>query len=381
MSASRSERTDDWLRSEGDSMWDWERERRHARRRPDPLYEHGEDVVDVDDVDRELMSPEERVLAEARKLAERKVQLTGDLVKYGAITVLLLIFVPPLGLALGIYWGWKYFRRTYRTLVEPRMRERFVREEIEKQVHAELARERQDLEGEHARSMQELSASIAHEIRNPITAAKSLVQQMGEDPAADDNVEYANVALQELERVEKSISHLLRFAREEDIELCDVVLVEVIESAIETFRDRLGKSGVAIELESENAGNMRGDPEKLRRVVINLLGNALDAFDEADIAEPRIQIQAGENLAATEVWVRVKDNGPGMDAERLGKIFSPFYTSKTSGTGLGLAITKKVVDAHGGSIEAHSEPGAGTEFVLTFPKPEPETDADPGATS
>jgi two-component system sensor kinase FixL len=113
---------------------------------------------------------------------------------------------------------------------------------------------------------------------------------------------------------------------------------------------------------------MRGDAEKLRRVIINLLGNALDALEECGAEDPVIRLMAGENLAGTELWLRVRDNGPGMDPDTLHKIFSPFYTSKDGGTGLGLAISKKLVDSHGGSIEAHSSPGDGTEFVLTFPK-------------
>ena len=64
----------------------------------------------------------------------------------------------------------------------------------------------------------------------------------------------------------------------------------------------------------------------------------------------------------------MRDNGPGISPEKLARIFSPFYTSKTSGTGLGLAISKKLVDAHGGSIEAVSTPGRGSEFLLTLPK-------------
>ena len=110
------------------------------------------------------------------------------------------------------------------------------------------------------------------------------------------------------------------------------------------------------------------DPEKLRRVLLNLLGNALDAFEEAHTPSPQLEIQAGHNLAGTELWLRVRDNGPGMDDGRLGKIFNPFYTSKSHGTGLGLAISKKLLAAHGGTIEAHSRPGAGTEFLLTLPR-------------
>jgi two-component system sensor histidine kinase FlrB len=76
----------------------------------------------------------------------------------------------------------------------------------------------------------------------------------------------------------------------------------------------------------------------------------------------------GENLAGSEVWVQIRDNGPGIDRDSLARMWSPLYTSKTNGTGLGLAICKKLVDAHGGTIEVSSEPGAGAEFLLTFPK-------------
>jgi len=123
-----------------------------------------------------------------------------------------------------------------------------------------------------------------------------------------------------------------------------------------------------VDCDVEGAGGVRCDAEKLRRVLINLIGNALDAFAEAKTPVPRIELAAGKNLAGTEVWLRVRDNGPGMDADTLGRIWSPFYTSKRTGTGLGLALSKKVIEAHGGSIEASSTPGAGSEFIVTLPR-------------
>jgi signal transduction histidine kinase len=81
-----------------------------------------------------------------------------------------------------------------------------------------------------------------------------------------------------------------------------------------------------------------------------------------------LQVMLGDNLAGDEVWVRVRDNGPGMDDAIRNKVWSPFYTTKESGTGLGLALSRKIVDAHGGDMELTSTPGEGTEFVLTFPK-------------
>ena len=83
---------------------------------------------------------------------------------------------------------------------------------------------------------------------------------------------------------------------------------------------------------------------------------------------PEIHAQLGENLARTEVWVRVKDNGPGIEAGRIGKIWTPFHTSKETGTGLGLPICRKLVESHGGTIDVSSSQGAGADFVLTFPK-------------
>ena len=94
----------------------------------------------------------------------------------------------------------------------------------------------------------------------------------------------------------------------------------------------------------------------------------MDAMRDAGVASARLDVSMGENLAGTEVWVRIQDNGVGIPAELREKIFSPFVTSKSSGTGLGLPITKKLVEAHGGTIELMSEPGQGTEFVLTMPK-------------
>ena len=241
--------------------------------------------------------------------------------------------------------------------------------EVKRQVATGVSRERRALEGRHVRSLEDLSAQVAHEIRNPITAAKSLVQQMGEDPTSAENIGYAKVALEELDRVERSVAHLLRYAREEDLRLEEISLADVVDSALETLRDRIDAQGVRLVREDGHDDVVRGDAEKLRRVVINLVGNALDALAQHSSGRPMLEVLAGENLAGTECWLRVRDNGPGIDAAALAQIWSPFYTSKASGTGLGLAIAKKVVEAHGGTIEASSQPGAGAEFTITLPKP------------
>ncbi len=314
-------------------------------------------------------SLEEQAYQEANKVANLKLRFLRHAVVYG-VTIMFFLVVAGWepAMIIGLIWGVFLALQGFSSYYAPDLRKKFIDEEVARRLGRTVTDERRMIEGKHARSLEQLSASIAHEIRNPITAAKSLVQQMGEDPANGDNIEYAKVALSELDRVEKSISHLLRFAREEDLRLSEVRLEEVLESAMDTFRERLAKHNVEIVRDSDGACMFQGDPEKVRRVVINLVSNALDALEEAKVQHPKIEVLAGENLARTEVWLRVKDNGPGIPQDKLHKIWNPFYTSKTTGTGLGLAITKKLVDAHGGTIEARSTLGQGAEMVVTFPK-------------
>ena len=318
---------------------------------------------------RKTLTPEERALADARRAAGRKMGFLAHFVPYVCVVVFLL-FVAGFRAAfiVALSWGIGLACHYFFAVIAPGLRERLVDGEVARRVSRDVVLERRALVDEHAQRLEQLSASIAHEIRNPITAAKSLVQQMGEDPASHENVEYASVALEELGRVEKSISHLLKYAREEDLQLRDVRVDEVVASALDTFGERIEKLGVLVTRDLRLGGHLNGDADKLRRVVINLVGNALDAFEDSPSPHATLDIETGENLAGTEVWLRVRDNGPGMDDERVSRIFTPFYTSKSRGTGLGLAISKKLIDAHGGSIEVHSEPGHGTEFVVTLPK-------------
>jgi len=357
---------DDWTDDDRHGKRRGRRSRRREKRREAEARQRVE-------LEEELtLSPEERAYRRARRIAEEKTKLASEALPILLIGLVLLFWMPWVGAIVLLAYGWRPLKRAYKLFVEPEIRERLVENEVERQVHATLSEERRHLESAHSRSMQHLSASIAHEIRNPITAAKSLVQQMEEAPTSRENVEYARVALEELQRVERSVSHLLRFARDEELGVTEVSMAEVIDSALETFRDRFERDGIALERQLDTEGLMRGDPEKLRRVVINLIGNAADALEESGQAEPRLEVSMGENLAGTEVWVRVKDNGPGIEPEVLERLFSPFFTSKANGTGLGLPICRKLVDAHGGRIEVGSEPGEGAAFVLTFPKLRPE---------
>jgi len=309
----------------------------------------------------------EEARALARKAANRRIGFLGHLVIYAA-TCLFLTAVAGLfpGMIVGLSWGIGIAAHGFFAVVAPELRRRWAEDE-EVAIEQAVVSERMIGEGRHNRSLEELAGAVAHEIRNPIAAAKSLVQQISEDPASPDNAEYARVAVEELDRVERAVAHLLRFARDEELAPRPMLLTDAVSSALDTLRERIAEARVVIEREMDTEGALRGDPEQLRRVVINLVHNAVDALAAAP--EPRvIKIGVGENLAGSEVWLRVRDNGPGIPADRLGSVFRPFASTKASGTGLGLPVSKKIVEAHGGTIEVRSTPGDGTEFVVVLPK-------------
>ncbi len=319
------------------------------------------------------LSPEEQAYREARAVANRKIGFLFHFVPY-AFTCLFLLLTAGFRVAfvVALSWGIAVACHAF-AVMAPTLRRRLVEAEVQRQLQGTVRAERRSLATEHVRQLEELSASIAHEIRNPITAAKSLVQQLGEDAGSPLNVEYARVALEELDRVERSISHLLRYARDEDLRPAGHGPGrDRRRRRRDAARARDAPRACSVEQDLERALPLRADPEKLRRVVINLVSNALDALEEAETRQPRIAIAAGENLAGTEVWLRVRDNGPGMDAAARESVFRPFHTSKADGTGLGLPITKKLVEAHGGSIELHASAGVGTEFAIVLPRRGPE---------
>ena len=146
------------------------------------------------------------------------------------------------------------------------------------------------------------------------------------------------------------------------------MLADVVQSALDALSEPIARAGALVRVDVAEAGALVGDAEKLRRVVLNLVGNALDALEGQHSPAPRVDIEAGANLAGSEVWLRVRDNGPGIAPERAAEIWAPFHTSKANGTGLGLSMVRKIVEGHGGTVEVDSAPGRGAAFLVTLPR-------------
>jgi len=316
---------------------------------------------------------ERQTYERARKRAQAEAGFFVHLMWYGIIIGFLFIinlmttgfggypwFIwPALGWGFGIashfsaVYGWRW------------VHDRVFQPAVAREVQREVLQEKEQLRTEKQASLDELTATFAHEIRNPIAAAKSLVQQMGEDPTSHENVEYAKVALDELARVERSVSHLLKYAKEEDYKFENVNLAWVLDGALTQMRSKLEANSIMVSRAYLSGPTVRADADKLRQVFSNIIDNAIDAMESTTV-ERRLEF-AIQNNGAGMAAVRIRDNGCGIADDKIAKIFNPFYTSKTNGTGLGLGVAKKVIDSHRGTIEVHSKVGQGTEFVLAIP--------------
>jgi signal transduction histidine kinase len=237
-----------------------------------------------------------------------------------------------------------------------------------------VAIERSLAHAEKLAAIGETAARIAHDIRNPVTAARSLAQQLVEEPGSPFADEH-RLILGELDRVERQVAVLLRFARREELNLEAVDLGELARSVIAHVRRRLEDAVVTAGVSAPAGIRVAADREKLRQVLINLVENAIDALGGKD-ADRHLVVEVEETDGCAAL--RVGDDGPGVPADALPRLFEPFFSLKATGTGLGLAIAHRTIAAHGGRIEARSIPGAGMTMHITLPLARP---AGTGVTS
>lgn len=210
----------------------------------------------------------------------------------------------------------------------------------------------------------ELTAGVAHEVRNPLGIIRASVQLVEEADCDTARVhEATGVIKQEIDRLDKVIKALLDFGRPARPTLVRTDVEEVLRDVVLFTRRFAGKRRVRIR-ESYAGGlpPVLGDPDQLKQVFLNLVTNAVQVMgEEGGSVEVRSGAQDGFVVA------QVKDNGPGIPAEEIGKVFDPFYSKRAGGTGLGLTIVHRIVDEHDGHIEVRSVADEGTTFTVSLP--------------
>lgn len=231
-------------------------------------------------------------------------------------------------------------------------------------IERAVAVERTLARAEKLATVGETAARIAHEIRNPVTAARSLAQLLARNPSSPRSPEQAALILEELERVERRVAMLLRFSRQDAVRIAPLALDDLARRTLGSLEGRLDDAGVRVDLDASVRVVAMGDPEKLHQVVVNLIENAVDAMAEQD-SPRRLAVSVAQRDG--RVCLRVADTGPGIPADAREHVFEPFFSGKPNGTGLGLAIAKHLVDAQGGALTLDAAVPHGTVATLTLP--------------
>ncbi len=210
----------------------------------------------------------------------------------------------------------------------------------------------------------QFAAAIAHDIRTPLTSISLNVQILRRklELRADDR-EHLDIALEELERLDRSVAEILDFAKPVKLAPQQIDIGDLIATTARGLTRVLSEKGLALRCEpGDDLPAVHGDPQRLRQVIVNLVGNAADASQPG--AEVTVRARPAD---AARVAIDVEDNGRGIGEADLARIFEPFFTTRPDGTGLGLAICHKVVRAHGGDIQVRSTPGHGSTFTVLLP--------------
>jgi two-component system, NtrC family, sensor histidine kinase PilS len=230
-----------------------------------------------------------------------------------------------------------------------------------------------NLRAERLEAVAALSASLAHEIRNPLASIRSSVEQLARSTHGDEDDRYlAQLIVRESDRLSRLLSEFLDFARVRATEFVPVDLQAVVTAAARIVREH-PDCRPEIEIRVQGARTvLDGDEDLLHRVVVNLLLNAVQAAKgpatvTVTTRPAKVAELPGGCTIEQPVCLEVKDTGPGIPEDLRARLFQPFVTGRAGGTGLGLAIVQRAVEAHRGMVLVDSHPGKGTTFTIFFP--------------
>jgi len=246
--------------------------------------------------------------------------------------------------------------------------------------------QRRATRAEQLAAMGQLAAGLAHELRNPLTSMKILVQSAAEEgESAALRGRHLAVLEEEISRLDRSIQTFLDYARPPRPERRMFLLGDVLKQTVELVSRRAAQLGVQIDCQlSQDVVEVEADPGQIRQVLLNMLLNALEASRDGgkvlvrtnlELAADARGCQTDVNSAARWITIEIADTGSGLSPDVGDRIFEPFISTKDGGTGLGLAICKRIVEDHGGRIVATNRAEGGAVFKVRLPADQATTDS------
>ena len=235
---------------------------------------------------------------------------------------------------------------------------------IERKRHEQAQRERDLIRAEQMVALGQVAAGMAHELRNPLTSIKGLVQvNLREAEARGLPNEDLRIIEQEIRRMERTLQTFLDFARPPKLERRELELAPLVERVTSLIGGRAGKQNVRLLFDRPpQPVTVSGDADQLQQLILNLALNALDAMPKG--GELMIRLHAP---AQNEVRLEIEDTGHGLPRQLIDRLFDPFVSTKETGLGLGLAVSRRIAEDHGGTLTAANRPEGGARFVVSLP--------------
>lgn len=216
------------------------------------------------------------------------------------------------------------------------------------------------VQSEKLASIGEMSAAVAHGLRNPLASLRAAAQLIRQHPEAPSSREHLDAIVEEVDRLDRRISHLLSFSRPAPFHPLQESIPRVVEGLLPGFSQLLRDRGIQLRLDLPGSlPDVRVDPVQLEQALVEIVSNALDAMPNGG----RLGVSAsadGQESGGGLVTVEISDTGGGIPEHLLPSVCEPFFTTRQEGTGLGLAIAKRYVEQNGGRLEITSRPGATT---------------------
>jgi signal transduction histidine kinase len=223
------------------------------------------------------------------------------------------------------------------------------------------------VQAEKLASIGRLAATIAHEIRNPLTSVKLNIQKVSLADSLEENErEHLKISQEGIGHIERFIKDLLNFTRASDLNLNRFSMEQIVEESIKLLRDTCPEKSITLERDYEpGLPEVLADGDKLRQVLSNILRNAYEAVGPE--GRVRVSLAAADRDGDPFIRVTVSDTGPGVPDKDCENIFEPFFTTKAAGVGLGLSNARKILEQHGGTIRVVRAPGIGASFEILLP--------------
>ncbi|MCF6184463.1 MAG: ATP-binding protein [Bacteroidales bacterium] len=220
------------------------------------------------------------------------------------------------------------------------------------------------LDAQKLATIGEMSARLAHEIRNPVMGIANAIEIIAEDTKYEQNKQILQEVKRQANRVNEAVSKLLKYSKFETLNLEMQDINKLIKSIVFFLKNQSSTNRITFVLELQtDVPVFNFDKEQIENVLINLSLNSIQAIEGRGI----IAYRTAFNKKNKTVEISIEDNGIGIPEDKINEIFKPFYTTKTEGTGLGMAIVKDTVENHKGTVTVKSKVGTGTVFTIILP--------------